>query len=257
MDAMPIMPLNKTLWAHFQEARYNTLRALRMPGYAVPFLVLPIAIYLLLGVVITTSQPMVQLGRNTADYLFCGFAVFAVSGPGLFGGALFVAFERESGLLRLKRALPMPTGAPLIAKAATAMLFSAVALLIMTVAALIVGRITLTVLDVAIIWVVMVFGTIPFLAIGLFIGAWAPGPAAPACAHLVFMPMFWLSGLFIPLPAVLQPWVILWPTFHLTQLGFAAAGVHEFQFVPAIVSFAVLAGFTALFGGLALRRLGR
>jgi ABC-2 type transport system permease protein len=92
-------------------------------------------------------------------------------------------------------------------------------------------------------------------AIGLFVGTHVSGSAAPAVTNLLFLPMLWLSGLFIPLPAFLEPWVVVWPAFHLNQLSVAAAGLGEFRFVPVGVAMAVLAGVTVLFGGLAIHRL--
>jgi ABC-2 type transport system permease protein len=103
----------------------------------------------------------------------------------------------------------------------------------------------------------MVIGTLPFAAIGLFIGAFASGSAAPAYANIIFLPMLWLSGLFIPLPTFLEPWAVVWPAFHLNQVALGAAGVTEFSFVAPQISAAVLVGFTVLFGGVAIRRLAR
>jgi ABC-2 type transport system permease protein len=104
---------------------------------------------------------------------------------------------------------------------------------------------------------VLVIGTLPFAAIGLFIGAHLSGNAAPAVANLIFLPMAWLSGIFIPLPPMLRPWAVVWPAFHLDQVAMAAGGLTQFRFINPWISVAVLAGITVLFGGLALRRLAR
>ena len=49
-----------------------------------------------------------------------------VMGPGMFGFGITVATEREQGLLKLKRALPTPPGATLLAKMLMSMLFVAI-----------------------------------------------------------------------------------------------------------------------------------
>ena len=46
-------------------------------------------------------------------------------GPGLFGFGVGFAHERDNGLLTLRRALPAPPAAQLIAKAVMAMVFCA------------------------------------------------------------------------------------------------------------------------------------
>jgi ABC-2 type transport system permease protein len=123
--------------------------------------------------------------------------------------------------------------------------------------ALIAGKITISLPQVLTIWGVMVIGTIPFFAIGFFIGSIASGSAAPAYGNLVFLPMMWLSGLFIPLPDFLERWVVIWPAFHLNQLALGLAGITEFSFFPPSMAAGVLVGVTVLFGGLAIRRLAR
>lgn len=40
-----------------------------------------------------------------------------------------------------------------------------------------------------------------------------PALRAPAFANLVYLPGIWLSGMFFPLPKVMQPWAVIWPAF--------------------------------------------
>lgn len=250
------MPIGRILRAYFLEAKFETLQGLRTPAYAIPFLLLPVLFYLLMGNTLVPAA-IEESGPAVANYIFCGMAVFAVSGPGLFGGCLYLPLEREGNVLRLKRALPMPPAANLIGKALMTVLFSAVSLTLVFTVAFFVGRTTLSIQQLLIIWFVMAPGGIPFFAIGLFIGAHTSGNAAPAIVNLAFIPMFMLSGLFIPLPDFLARWIPLWPTFHLDQVALGLAGVDDFVFLPAQWSAGALVGVTVLFGGLAIRRIAR
>jgi ABC-2 type transport system permease protein len=153
--------------------------------------------------------------------------------------------------------LPAPGGAYLLAKVLMAMVFGAVSVLTLIVAALVAGKVSLSVPQLLVMMTVMVAGALPLAAIGIFIGAHAPGSAAPALINVVFLPMLWLSGLFFPLPKFLEPWVVVWPAFHLNQVALGAAGVSEFRFMAPQISAAVLVGITVFFGGLAIRRLAR
>ena len=116
---------------------------------------------------------------------------------------------------------------------------------------------SLTTGQLLIITIVMIVGAVPFCAISLLIGAYTSGSSAPAFVNIVFLPMLWLSGLFIPLPKFLETWAVIWPAFHLNQVALGSAGVSEFTFINPVISAAVLVGVTVLFGGLAIRRLAR
>lgn len=251
------LPIRRVLRAYALETRFEIVGALRTVSFAVPFIVVPLAVYLLFGVVIAggtaASGPY---GPGIANYLFAGFAVMGAIMPGLFSGVI-LAQEREGNLLRLKRALPQPPGASIVAKVLMAMAIAGVSVTLVAIAALLAGKITLSVGQVAIIWAVLIVGTIPFAAMGLLIGALVSGSAAPAWGNLVFLPMMWLSGLFIPLPKFLEKWVIIWPAFHLDQLALGLAGVRQFTFIPPALAAGVLVGVTVLSGGVAIRRLAR
>jgi len=250
------LPLARVLRAYLQEARFEVLAALRTPGFALPFIAIPVAIYLLFGVVISGNAGSGELGEGIHDYLFVGFAVLAAAMPGVFTGVT-VATEREGNLLKLKRALPLPPGATIVAKVAMAMGVAGIAVTLVVLAALLAAKVTLSPAQLLIVWAVLLVGTIPFCAIGLLLGTFGSASAAPAWGNLVFLPMMWLSGLFIPLPDSLKRWVIVWPTFHLDQLALGLAGVERFTYIPPALAAAVLTGVTVLCGGLAIRRLAR
>lgn len=247
------MPIARILRSYAKEVKYESLRMLRSPAFAIPFLLLPVPVYLFFGVML--AGPAVAKNPGVANYLFSGFCVFAVMGPSLFGAGCALAVERDAGLLNLKRAQPAPGGAYLIAKMVMSMLFAALAMASMLAAAALGDTVSLTSGQLVIMTIVMIAGAVPFCALSLLIGAYTSGTSAPAFINIVFLPMLWLSGLFIPLPKFLERWAIIWPAFHLNQVALGSAGVSEFTFLNPAISAAVLVGVTVLFGGLAMRRL--
>jgi len=100
-----------------------------------------------------------------------------------------------------------------------------------------------------------VVGTLPFAAIGLFIGAKVSGRTAPAWVNLAYIPMTYLSGLFFPVPEAIRALALASPAFHLNQLALQAAGVAAIM--PATMHVAALLGVTVLFSGLAAWRVVR
>ncbi len=243
------IPAGRLLRAYLTEARYECVRMLRAPGFAIPFLGMPVLLYLLFAVLIAGEAA--RKDPAVAAFFFTGFAVFGIIGPGMFGFGIYVATEREQGLLRLKRALPMPAAAYLLAKVLMSMLFAAIVMATLIPAALTLGHLTLTAGRVVGVALIGILGAVPFCAIGLLIGTWASLRSAPAFVNLIYIPMLHLSGLFYPLPQGLQALAPAWPAYHLQQLVFTAMGGPG----NALIHVAVLAGVTVLCGFVALRRL--
>jgi len=253
IDQTRPMPIGRLTGAYLREWWCEVLRTLRTPSLAIPFLLVPTPVYLFFGVLLAGEAVAARPGL--AGYLFSSWLVFAAMMPGLFGVGCGLAVERDAGLQRLKRAQPAPAGSVVLAKMGMAVVLGGLAMLLLVVTAAVMGTRVLSAGQIGAMVAVLLAGTVPMSAIGLFIGTHVSGSAAPAVTNLLFLPMLWLSGLFIPLPAFLEPWVVVWPAFHLNQLSVAAAGLGEFKFVPVGVAMAVLAGVTVLFGGLAIRRL--
>jgi ABC-2 type transport system permease protein len=246
------MSTRRLLHAYLTEAKYECLRLLRSPAFAGPFLGLPVLLYLLFGVLLFGDA----LGKDpkAALFLFMGFATFGVMGPGMFGFGITIATERERGLFALKRALPMPPAAALLAKLAMSILFVAIIMVTM-VAAEPLGHLKLTAAQLAGMSAVNILGAAPFGAIGLFIGTWASAKAAPALVNLLYLPMIYLSGFLIPMPKSLEWIERLSPAFHLHQLALRAIGAPNVGLPLAHV--AVLAAVTVVLTALAVRRLAR
>jgi len=104
--------------------------------------------------------------------------------------------------------------------------------------------------------VVNVLGVLPFAAIGMFFGSLVGGNAAPALLNVLYLPMAFLSGLWLPLailPAFLAKIAPAWPAYHLGQLALKVVG-HD-QGAPVWLHLLVLALVTVAFFALAQRRL--
>ena len=188
-------------------------------------------------------------------FLFTGFLVMGIRGPPLFGVGMGMALERERGLLQLKRAQPMPKGAYLLAKLLMGIIFAVLVGTELAVAAAFTSRVPLTIAQLASVAAVGMLGTLPFGAIGLFIGARVSGRAAPAFVNLAYIPLMYLSGLFFPIPQSIRWIALLSPAFHLNQLALHVAGAPT-PLGPAI-NVAAMAGVTVIFAGLTVRRLVR
>jgi len=250
MSATVNMPGSRLLAAYLGEIRFEFIKALRTPQFAVPTLFFPIMFYTLFALALGSR------GGGGSLTSFANYGVFGCMGPGLFGFGVALAVERELGLLTLKQALPSPAGSYLIARAVMAMLFVGLITLMLMTLAVLFAHAPLTLGQATQIFCVNVLGTLPFCAIGMFVGSLVSGQAAVAICNLIFLPMSFLSGLWFPigiLPKFLVDIAPTWPAYHLSQLALRAVDAPN-SGSPAIHVLALVV-ITVLFFILAMRRL--
>jgi ABC-2 type transport system permease protein len=247
-DALPAA--HAPLRSYALEAWYEWRRLLRTPSYVIPTLLFPALFYVLFGVLLNKGK------GDAAHYLLATYGVFGAMGAGLFGFGVTVAIEREQGLLTYKRALPMPPGAYLAAKMVTAVLFASAIFALLAILAATLGGVSLPVAQWALLALVCALGVLPFCAIGLFIGTLVGGQGAPAVVNMLFLPMAFLSGLWLPLK-LLPSWIAgmapVWPAYHHAQIALKVIGLDGGGLLA--VHIGVLVGITVLFAALARRRL--
>ena len=234
------------------EARCEFLRLLRAPSFAVPTMVFPLMFYVLFGILLSGDHP------DRARHALASFLVIGTMAPGLFALGITLALDRERGLLELKRALPMPGGIYLAAKMSMSMLFAALVALAILLLAVTAARVGVTLMECSLLLLMAVLGVLPFCAIGLMVGALARASATPAILNLIYLPMSFLSGLWVPLqflPRGIARVAPLWPSWHLAQI---AHGLVDGQAAPTLgANFLALALLTAGCFLVARRRLAR
>jgi ABC-2 type transport system permease protein len=139
-----------------------------------------------------------------------------------------------------------------------AMLFAASIFAILAMLAMTIGGVALPIAAWLRLFIVEIFGVLPFCAIGLCIATLVSGQAAPAVVNLIYLPMSFLSGLWMPLsvlPPVVRGLAPRWPAYHLGQLALAAVGQPSQGAAPTHI--AALAAVTIVFLAVARRRLAR
>ncbi len=243
---------SRALRSYTLEAKYEFLRVLRTPSAAFPTLMFPPLFYLLFGIVLNHGS------ANAAHYLFATYSVFGLMAPSLFGFGVAVAIERERGWLALKRVAPMPPGAYLLAKLAMAMCFGAIIYAVLAIMAFGLGGVRMPALQWLQLAAIALLGVVPFCALGLMIGAKANANAAPAFVNLIYLPMAFLSGLWMPLamlPKFIGQIAPVWPAYHLAQLALMAVGQVPAAGIGGHLLW--LAGFSAICFAIARRWLMR
>ncbi|MCW5567686.1 MAG: ABC transporter permease [Dokdonella sp.] len=232
--------------SYMLEAKCEFMRMLREPAFCVPVVAFPAMFYLLFGVLLNKGS------AGAAQYLLATYGAFGVIGAAMFGFGVTIAMDREKGYLPLKRTQAVPTGALLVAKMVMAALFAVIISVVLGVLAITLGGVSLAPWQWAALLVVNVLGVLPFAAIGMFFGSLVGGNAAPALLNVLYLPMAFLSGLWLPLsmlPAFLSRIAPAWPAYHLGQLALKVVGhddggatwLHLLALAVVTIAFFVLA----------------
>jgi ABC-2 type transport system permease protein len=202
-----------------REVRYEFVRALRTRAYSLSVMGFPVVFYLFFGILMNRNENF--HGISVATNMLAGYAVFGAIGASLFGIGVGLAGDLSAGWLELKRASPMPPLAYLLAKCCTAMGFATIIVSLLTLMGIFFGGVHISPLEYVRMVALIIVGCIPFASLGLLLALLAPFNAAPGIANMIYLPMSFLGGLWMPieiLPHFLQVLAPIFPTYHLKQL---------------------------------------
>src|SRR5277367_1218009 len=239
-----------TLTIYLKEAKYEFLKNLRLRVYTASVISFPLMFYVLFGLVLNSKEAIGA--TRVPTYLIATYGTFGVMGASLFGTAAGLASDRGLGWLQVKRASPMPPFAYFAAKVVTSMIFSTIIVLALFGLGIAFGGVRMPLTQFAALLGTLVAGSLPFSAMGLALGYFTGPNSAPATINLIYLPMSFCSGLWVPfqfLPSVVRHIALAMPPYHLSQLalGIVGAGKHESN----ATHWEVLAAFTMICLGIA------
>jgi ABC-2 type transport system permease protein len=197
-----------------KEIRYEFLKMARLRAYSLSVIGFPVMFYLLFGVA----------NRHTdfARYLLASYSCFGMVGASLFGLGAGIAMERMQGWLELKQASPMPRLAYLAAKTVACSAFALIIVALLVTLGVTLGGVSMTPMEALKLAGITLAGALPFASMGLLLSLVMPATAAPGIINLIYLPMSFLSGLWMPL-ALLPHWMQkiapAMPAYHYAQLA--------------------------------------
>jgi ABC-2 type transport system permease protein len=201
-----------------KETKYEFLKLLRAKSFSLAVIGFPVMFYIIFGL----ANRHAQNGNvHVAKYILGGYACFGLVGAALFGIGVGLASERAAGWLELKRASPMPPMAYLFAKCITAVAFGIIIVSVLTTLAVTMGGVSLSASELIRMLGITIVGSIVFASMGLLLALVVPANAASGIINLIYLPMSFMSGLWVPiqfLPHWLQRIAPALPTYHLVQL---------------------------------------
>lgn len=223
-----------------KETRYEFLRMLRLKVFSLSVVGFPVMFYLLFGTLNARTE--------YARYLLASYSCFGMVGAALFGLGAGIAMERMQGWLELKQASPMPRFAYLAAKTISCAAFAMVIVSLLSIIGITLGGVHMTFVEFLTLAGVTLAGAIPFASMGLMLSFLIPPNAGPGMINLIYLPMSFASGLWMPisiLPKWMQRVAPALPTYHFGQLalnifGYAQPGTSMSTHWEALVGFTCL-----------------
>lgn len=208
-----------------EQVRAEFVQNARVPEFLVGVVIFPVMLYLMFG--LPNAGQALPEGTSVGAFLMASFAAYGMLGIMLFSFGVDIANERGKGWLKLMRATPMPAWVYFSGKFVMAALFAVMTLLVLFVTAMLLAGVRLPLEGWLQLFVTLLLGGMAFSTFGFALGYWASPRGASPIANLVYLPLSFASGLFIPLtslPQVLQDLAPYLPTYHFGQLVWQAVG---------------------------------
>ena len=242
------------------QVRCELVSNLRVPEFLIGVVAIPVMLFMMFGV--PNARWEFADGTRMSTMMMPGFGAFGLLSLVIFAFGVDIANERGKGWLRLMRATPAPSWAYFGGK-----LMTSVVLATLTLATLFaVGALAAQVRMPAERWLmsygVLLLGGLSLAPLGFTLGFLARPRAASTIGNLVFLPLSFASGFFVPLsqlPDFLRDLAPFLPTYHYGQLVWRVTGsplaVEAFTGMapePAWLHVLWLAATFVVFGALAV-----
>jgi ABC-2 type transport system permease protein len=247
--AAPAAPaVHGTLGLVLHQARYDLLGFLRNRQARFFTLVLPL-LFLVIFVSVFGNHTVRASGVKASTYYVPGLSALAVIAASFVNLVISITAQREAGILKRRRATPVPAWVLIAGRTVTAM---AVSLVVMTVL-LAVGRFAYgvhlpssTIPGVALTAVV---GSATFCVLGYALSTTiSSADSAQPMVQAIMLPLYFISGVFIPnvnLPSWLRHVAEIFPVQHL------ADGLHH-AYDPSVHGVGIVWSDLAVLGAWAL-----
>jgi ABC-2 type transport system permease protein len=229
--------------------------------YMIAAIALPMLLYAMFGLPSADVSNVLVDGTHVGKMMMVSLSAYGIVSLAIFTFGEYVAKDRGRGWTRTMRATPLPTWCYLAAKVLLALVGAVLIIASTAGLAVAAGNVRIEPGQWVRLIATLLLGVLAFSTLGFAI-AYATRPrAATAIANLIFLPLAFLSGFFVPLselPEVLGDIAVWLPTHHFGQLAWqqvapvegveawvgvasASTGVHLAWVLGATVGFGAIA----------------
>jgi ABC-2 type transport system permease protein len=234
--------------------------SLRTPEFAVGAVIIPVILYAMFG--LANASSLLPDGTRIGLAMLLSLSCYGIVTLAIVVFGEDVAKDRGRGWLRTLRATPFPTSVYLGGKLGAALVHGLLISAAMAVLASTAGGVRLSLGEWAVFVALMLAGVVLFSPLGFAIAYLAKPKTAAVIANVVFLPLAFASGFFVPLselPPVMGDIARYLPTYHFGQLVYPAfmpagdvEGFTGASIQPAALHLAWVVGAAVLLGAAAL-----
>ena len=193
--------------------------SLRSPEFTVGAVIIPVILYAMFG--LSNASVVLPDGTRIGLAMLLSLSCYGIVTLAIVVFGEDVAKDRGRGWLRTLSATPLPTSIYLTGKLGAALVHGALIAVLMALLASTAGSVRLEAGQWAVYGALTLAGVVLFAPLGFAIAYLAKPKAATAIANVVFLPLAFASGFFVPLanlPAVVSDIAHYLPTYHFGQL---------------------------------------
>jgi ABC-2 type transport system permease protein len=205
--------------------RYDQKVFWRNPA-AVFFTVLFPLIFLFLFVIIFGNDQLEGTSVSTSTYYVPAIFTLAVVSATAQSLAIRLTEDRETGLLKRVRGTPLPPALFIAGKIGNALVVSVMMIVLIAVIGRLVWDVEIPTTTIPAIALTLVVGAFTFSCIGFALAAVIPNEdAAPAITNAALLPLYFISGVFIPeteIPSGVLSFADIFPVRHFFEAFFTA-----------------------------------
>jgi ABC-2 type transport system permease protein len=226
----------------------------RTPGFVAISMGLPIMFFVFFGLPNVGHRS--SNGTNIGAFILASLGTYAVSNVVVYNVGIGLATQRGRKFDLLQRATPLPPFIAILGSVVGGLALSLISLVALFIVAAL-GGVQMGAGTWLALLVWLVVGCVPMLGLGLSIGYGVNPTSAPALASLIYLPIAFASGLFIPLsqmPEFVRAVAKYLPLYHEGQLGWITIGAGDESRLAALLW---VAGWSVVLLALAARAYRR
>lgn len=226
---------------------------IRIPAFLALAVGMPLMFFVLFG--LPNIGQKLPNGTSVGAFVLASLGAYAMSNVLVYNVGIGIANQRARKQDLLQRATPLPAFVAVFANMVGGLVLGGLALTILLIVAF-AGGVRMDAVRWPELLLVLLFGSGPMLGLGLAIGYGAGANSAPGLASLLYLPMAFASGLFVPLkqlPDFIRKFGPYLPLYHVGQLGWNVVGAADESFGVALLW---VVGWSVVLLGLAARAYG-